>query len=151
MLQTNYLLPIVKGGVLHTQTPVHDSRCCKRPLSYPFGSWKSYPPKLHWMTLDTANDVSPAQLPRGSFTHPNSSAWLYMLQMTFVLHTSKGGVLPTQTPLHYSRYCKRRFYYPLEREESYPPKLQIMTQDVASDFSPALNLGGSLTHTSSSV
>ena len=125
MLQTTFLLPISNGGVLPTENPVDDSKCCKQLFTCP--------------------------LAMGSRTHLNSSALLQILQTTFHLPFSKGGVLPTQTPVHdsrcfqttfllllskrgvlatqtpvyYSRCCKRLFSYPLARGESYPTQTLV--------------------------
>ena len=106
ILQTTSLLPISKEGVLPTQTPVHDSRCCKPLLPYPIARGESYPPKLQGTTPDVANHLSPVHWQGGSLTHPNSSALLQMLQTTSLLLISKEGVLLTQTPVHDSRCCK---------------------------------------------
>ena len=56
--------PIRKGDVLPTQTPLHDSRCCKPLLYCPLAREESYP--------------------------YNSSAWFQMLQTTSLLTISKG-------------------------------------------------------------
>ena len=105
----NHFSPTInKRGVLPTQTPVHNSRCCKLLLSSP--------------------------LIRGGRTHLNSSAWLQMFQTTSHLTISKGGVLLTQTPVHDFICCKPLFSSPLAIWESYTPKLKIMTPDVANNF-----------------
>ena len=57
---TTFLLPIRHGGVLPTQSQVHDSRCCKRHFSYPLKGGESYPPKLKSMTPGVASDYSAA-------------------------------------------------------------------------------------------
>ena len=160
-----FLLPITKRRVLPTQTPVHDSRCCKWCFSSPVVSGDSYPPKtlvydsrcckrlffcplsrgeayplkLQCMTRDVRNDISPfhyigaslthpitgaslqmlqrfsCSLARVSLTQPTSTAWLQMLQTTFFLPISQRGILPTQTPVHDSRCCKRLFACPLAK------------------------------------
>ena len=111
MLQTTFLLSISKRGLLPTQTPVHDSRLCKGTFSCP--------------------------LARGNLTHPNSSAWLEMLQTTSFLPISWGKITQTQTQLHDSRYCKRILSCPLERGEFYQLKVLCMTLDVANKFYPS--------------
>ena len=90
-------------------------RSCKRLFSCPSARENSYQPKLKCMTLDVANDISPAQWQGGSLTHPNSSSLLQMLQTNFLLLIGKGGELTTQTLVHDSRCCKRRFSCPLAR------------------------------------
>ena len=137
MLQTPFLLPTSMGGVLPTQTQVGDSRCCKRLFFWPIETGESYPPKLKCMRPDVENDYSPAHYQGGSLTHPNSSALLQMLQTTFLLPTSKRGLLLNQIQVHYPRCCKRVYFCPLEKGEFYPPKIQFTTLDVANDVSSA--------------
>ena len=45
-------------GVLPNQSPVHDSKCCKRLLSFPLARVKSYPTKLQYTTINAANVLS---------------------------------------------------------------------------------------------
>ena len=156
MLQTTFLLPVSKGGVLPTQILVmtpnvsndlssahqqeeslttqsleHDSKCCKLFFSSPSA--------------------------RGSVTYLNSSALLQILQTTFLLPISKRRVkpiqilqstflrliskgkqvLPTQTLVHNSKCCKLFFSCPSARAESYPSNLKCMTTHVENDFSLA--------------
>ena len=110
MLQITYTLPISKGGSL-----THPNSCAllqifKSLLSCPLVRGESYLPKLHCMTTDVANH--------------------------FFLTISKGGVLLSQTPVNDYRCCKPLLSCPLAKRESYPPKLQCMTTDVANHFSP---------------
>ena len=151
MLQTTILHPISKGGVLPTQTLVHDSKSYNRLFSCPLARGESYSLKLWCITLNVANYFSPACQQGGSLTHPNSNAWLQMLQTTFLRPISKGGVLSTQTLVHDSRCCKSRFTCPSASRESYSSKLQCMTLDVANHFTPADHQGRSLTHQNSSA
>ena len=124
-VETTSFLTISKRAVLTTQTPLHDSRCCKPLLPFPLAKGESYPTNYQCMTTD--------------------------VETTSLLTNSKGGVLPTQTPVHYSLCCKPLLSLPLARGESYPPKLQCMIPDVANHFSPAHQQGGSLTYPKSSA
>ena len=104
----------------------------------------------------------PAQWQTSNFSSNCRGKYLFFLS-TFLLPTSKGGVLPTQTQVHdcrcckqlfsyslarggvlptqtlvhHSRCCKQLLSYPLVRGDSNPPKLNCMTPDVVNDFSPA--------------
>ena len=49
-----YSFPL-HGGVLPNQTPVHDSICCKRLYSLSLARGESYPTKLKCITLNVAN------------------------------------------------------------------------------------------------
>ena len=79
-VETTSFLTISKRAVLTTQTPLHDSRCCKPLLPCPLAKGESYPTNYQCMTTD--------------------------VETTSLLTNSKGGVLPTQTPVHYSLCCK---------------------------------------------
>ena len=123
-LQTTFLLPISKGGVLPIQTLVHDSKCCNYFL-LPISKGGV---KLKCMTPDVSNELSPTYLLKhkcitpnvanyfspthqqgGSLMNSNSSALLQMLETTFLLLISKVGVIPSQTIVHDSRCCKSLF------------------------------------------
>ena len=86
------------------------------------------------ITTAAANDFSPIHWQEGSVTHLNSSAWLKILQTTFLLLIRKREVLPTQTQVHYFRCCKKLFSFPLLKGKLYPPKLFCMTSDITNDF-----------------
>ena len=125
MLQTSFLIPIFK--------------------------WEAYTIKLQCMIPNVRNVVSHSHYQGRSLTQPKSSARLQMLQTSSLLPISKVGVLPNQTPVQDSKRCKRLFSFPLTRGESYPTKLECMTQNVANTFSRSLLQGGSLTHPNSSA
>ena len=117
MLEMTFLLPTCNRGVLPTQTSVHYSRCCKRLFSCQLERGESYPLKLRCMTLDVADELSPA-----SHRH--------------------GGDLETLTLVQDCRCCKRLFFCPLASRDSYPPKLQCITLDVANKFLHPSSKGG---------
>ena len=113
----------------------------------------------------TPNDGNNFLLPisKGGLTHPNSSAWLQMLQMTFFTPIRKKKVLftqtfmhdsickkwllsyssvressyPTQSKVHQSKCWRRLFSCSLARVESYTTKLKCMTPNVPNKFSLA--------------
>ena len=128
-----------KGGVLPSQTPVPDSRCCKPLLSCPSARGESCPNKLQCMTPDVAKHFSPDHskggvLPTQIEVHDSRCCKPLVY---CPLAPCKGGVLPSQTPVHDSRCCKPLLSCPSARGESYPPKLQRMTPDVANYFYPS--------------
>ena len=100
MLQTSFLIPISKGRLLPNQTPVHDCKCCKCLFSFPFARVEAYPTKLHCNTVNVTNDFPHSLKQVGTVTQPNFSAWLQMLQTSFLIPISKEGVLPNQTTVH---------------------------------------------------
>ena len=128
-------LPSARGKVLHTQTSVLDFRCFTTLLSLPL-AWgeSSHSNSSAGFNIKTTSLLNISK--GGSFTHPNSSAWLQMFQTVSLLTISKGGVFPTQSLVHDSWCCKQLLYWPLERRESYHPKFQCMSTDVANRFSP---------------
>ena len=149
MLLTTILLPLTKGGVLTTQTLLHDSRCCKRLFSCPLVRRESHSSKLKCTTLDVANDFlllirKGGVLPTQTLVHDSRCC-----KRLFSCLLGRGSL--TQTQLHYYTCCKRLFTCPLSSGESYPPKFKCMTPEVANDYSPAHYYGGSLTHTNSSA
>ena len=151
-----------QGGVLPTQTQVHDSRCCKWLFSSPLarGSLTYLNSSALLQKLQTTfflpiskRRVLPTQtqvhdcrcckwlfsssLARVSPIYLNSSTLLQMLQTIFLLTISNRGVLPNQTQVHDYRWCKWLYHCRSARRESYPTKLKCMTTDDANDFSPA--------------
>ena len=144
MLKTSFLIAISKGGVLPHHTPVHDSKCCKGLFSLPLegrsltqpishallrmlqtsflialSKGESYPNKLRCMTLSVVNVISHCHLQAGSLTQPKLQCMTPSVERSFLFAISKEGVLPKQTPMHDSKFCKRDLSLPLERGESY--------------------------------
>ena len=64
-----------------------------------------------------------------------------MLQTSFLIAISKGGVWPKQTPVLDFKCCKRDFSFPLTRGVSYPNKLQCMTPRIANVISHSISKG----------
>ena len=94
MLKIIFLQPISKGRLTHSNSSAW-LQMLQTIFSCPSARGESCPLTLKCMTTDFANDFSPAHQQGGSPTQPNSSAGLQMMQMTFLLPISKGGVLPT--------------------------------------------------------
>ena len=55
----------------------------------------------------------------------------------FVQCLPESGIDYIQNQVHDSKCCKWFFFCPLEREKSYPPKLNCITPNVANSFSHA--------------
>ena len=110
MLQTIFHLLISKGGVIPTQTQVHDWRSYKRLFFGP--------------------------LAKVSLTYLNSSALFQKLKKTFLLLISKVGVIPSQTIVHDSRCCKSLFACPLQGEV-FPTQRQVHDSRSCKSLSPA--------------
>ena len=151
MLQTSFHIPITKGGVLPNQTPVHASKCCKRHFSLLLAMGEYYPTKIQCMPQNVANVYFRSHWQGGSLTQPKSSAWLQMLQRSFLIPIRKVGILPNQTPVYDYKCCKCPFSFPLARGESYPNKLQCITPNVTNVFSHSRLQGWSLTQPNSSA
>ena len=135
MLQTSILIHISNGRVLPNQTPVHDSKCCKRLFTFPLQRGEYYPTKLLCMPPNVANVISHYYWQWGSITQQKSSVCLKMLQTSIFVPIGKGGVLPNQSPVHDSKCCKGLFSFLLGKWESYPTKLLCMTINVANVLS----------------
>ena len=113
----SFLIRIDNGRVSLNQTLVHVSKSCKRLFSFPLERVESYPTKFKCMTVNLANIFS-------------------------YFHMQEGD-LPSQTPVHDSKCCKRLFSFPLARRESYPTKLQCITKCCKRLFSFSLAMGES--------
>ena len=136
MLQTTLTLPFRKGGVLRTQTQVHDSRCCKPLLSCPLARGGVLHTQTPVHDYRCCKPLVPCLFERGESDAPKLKCMTPDVANHFSRDHSKVGVLPTQTPVHDSRCCKQHLSYKLARRESYPPKLQCMTPDVPNHFYP---------------
>ena len=118
-----YSCPLARGGVLPTQTPLHNSRCCKRLLSCPSARGGVLPTQTLMQDCRCCKQLFTCPIPKGE-SYPPKLRWMTPdVSDNYSLAISKGGVLPTQIPVHYARCCNRHFCCPLAREKSYPPKL----------------------------
>ena len=128
MLQTTFLLPISKRECYPpTLRCMHDSRCCKQLFSCLLERGECYPPTLRCMhDSRCCKQLSSFPLARGSVTHPHSGACMTL------------DVANDFSKLHcVTPYVANHFFLPISKGESYRPKLQCMTPDVADDVSPA--------------
>lgn len=108
MSENSLLIPISKGGVLHTQF------LCITPV---FVNDLKY--------IDNQGEI---------LAHQNSSEWFQMLKTTFIIYIRKDGVLPIQATMHDSNCCKPLLLYTLSRGILTHPNSRVLFQMLQMTF-----------------